>query len=234
MEKPCPALSKDEEPRPYCLNLENWIYKIAMKETLNSMLKWAGFLTAVFIIIFLWSQHVKIESLSEKLRLCSETQYVVKRDTIRDTVPQYTEVILPSKVDTEYVEMIDYLKDELSGEDSLAIAQKIFFQIEDYNTYKKYDHVFKNDSSAYIQILAGVHQNHLVNPELIFENRLPIFKTQVQSPVNEIYAGMGINTLGPTINLGLKSKGNIFYQIHADPIHNYYGGSINVKIFKFK
>lgn len=205
-----------------------------MKDILKSLWKGAGFLTAVFIIIFLWSQHTQIKILKEELSLCNEIEFIHTRDTIRDTVPNYSKITLPSVQDTEYIEIIEYLENELTLEDSLSIARKIIAQIEDYNSVKKYDHVFKDDSSAYIQFKANVYKNSLENPELIFENRYPSVKYKSVQPKNEVYGGFGMTTLGPIFNIGLMGKTGIYYQAQADPIHDYYGASINFRLFKFK
>lgn len=205
-----------------------------MNNTLKNIKSGLVFFVSVIIIIILCLQQLKIGSLTRQLQDCSTTVYIHNTDTIRDTIVDYTVIELPTEADPEYIEMVSYIQANLSRQDSLDIAQKIIDQITDYNSHKRYENVFKDDSSAYIQILADVYQNKILNPEVIFQNRYPIYQYRETKPATEIYAGIGVTNMGPTVSAGVMTRRRTFYQAQYDPVNKYYGININFGIFKFK
>lgn len=190
-------------------------------------------ITFAFIVI-LYFRNQTIEELTIKLKDCNNIVYVHKIDTIRDTTVVYKEIIKPLPSDTEYVEIVEYIEKNLTPNDSLEIGRKVINWITDYNTIKLYDNIYRDDSIAFVRFKTSVYKNNLVDPTLIMENRLPMYKYVTEEPKTQIYAGFGFNTNGPLVNAGVLTKSNILYQVQADPIHGYYGGSINFKLYQFK
>lgn len=191
------------------------------------------FLLSFGIILTLYLNDSKITKLEKKIAECEENViYNNTTDTIEDPCVEYVETKIPS--DIEYKEVISYIEKKLTKEDSLDIAKKVLGWIEDYNTTKTYEKVFKNDSSAYIAFSSDIYRNSLLNPKITFTNRYPQYIKVPTEEMVEVFAGIGGSFTGAHLSLGLQTKNNILYQVNYDPINKRIGAGINFRILSFK
>ena len=205
-----------------------------MKTFLEQIKSLILFIITLSFIVILYFRNETIEKLRIELKNCNNIVYINTVDTIIDSLVVYKEIIKPLPRDTEYVQVINYIEKNLSAADSLEIGKKVINWISDYNSVKLYDNVFRDDSVAFLRFKSTIYKNNLIDPTIIMGNRLPMYKYITAEPKTQIYAGFGFNTSGPLINAGVLTRGNIFYQVQADPVHGYYGGSINFKLYQFK
>ena len=204
-----------------------------MKDIFGKIKNVLIFLLSFGIILTLYLNDSKITKLEKKIAECEENViYNNTTDTIEDPCVEYVETKIP--LDIEYKEVISYIEKKLTKEDSLDIAKKVLGWIEDYNTTKTYEKVFKNDSSAYIAFSSDIYRNSLLNPKITFTNRYPQYiKVPAEERV-EIFAGIGGSFTGAHLSLGLQNKNNILYQVNYDPINKRIGAGINFRILSFK
>lgn len=226
----------EEKQNQHSSLLEIWCSNnnLAMTKQFENFKTLILFILIAGFVIILYFRNSKIESLNAKLAELPKIEYVNHIDTIEDSTPVYITKLIPSKADTEYVAVIKYLEKSLTKEDSLNIGKKVISWIEDYNTTRTYSKIFKDDSSAFVKFSTDIYRNRLVDPELIFKNNYPIYKTITTPNKTEIYGGFGAYTNGLLLNAGVMTKSKIFYQIQTDPINKYYGGQVSFKLFQFK
>lgn len=205
-----------------------------MKEFFSTIKTLIFFILIAVFTVLLYIKNNKIESLKAELAEMPKVEYIHTTDTIVDTITEYVKIIQPSKTDTEYVEVVEYIEKNLTKADSLKIGLKVLDWVMDYNTTKLYENVFKDDSSAYIKFSTSIYRNKLVEPTLVFENRYPVYKEVIARNPIEIYAGFGAYSKGLLLSGGLLTRNKMLYQVQVDPIHQYFGGTVSFRIFNFK
>lgn len=180
---------------------------------------------AYALIIILCLVLICLVKCNRNIHTTNATVTLIKTDTIKgDSIPYvvyvpqpqpyvcFSDTIIHHDIDTVYV-------------------------LKDYYSKKVYNRIFKDDSSAYIQLIDTVSNNELKQSTFIFQNRkvTTINNTYTNSEKSKLYFGGSLNTInlqkyGIGLDVAFENK-NKLYGVTYDPILKLYQIKLLIKLF---